>query len=467
MPSSRNTVNIFDPNKKPIQIVFALAWPIFIENILSTLLHYVDAAMVGQLGAYATAAVSLLNQAMFLITGAVLAMGVGITALVARSIGAEDIPLAKKLTRHAVLLSIYLGIPMCIVYALLCPFLPLWLGAGPDVAPYATNYNLIVACGRPFAMFSMVMSSVLRGAGDTKTPLRINLFSNVVNAILNVLLIYETRDITVLGAKIHMWGAGLGVNGAALATAASMVVGFAFYLRYVFHHPSPIQISIHESYRFDFGLFKKVAGIGVPALFERISNQTAGMLITATVAILGTQALAANTLFNTAMELATMPCFSIGSAATTIVGQYLGAKRPEEAERYVYRIQRYGLAMIIAISAIIYVLASPLIGFFTIDGEVREMGAACLRIALFFQPFQLMSSVFAGGLRGAGDTRSTFLYIAVSNWLLRVAGSLLAIRVFGMVVTAIALFFGLDMTLRSFLFFLRFRSGKWKTIVRM
>ena len=464
MPSSRKNINIFDPTKKPFQIVLALALPIFIENILSTLLHYVDAAMVGQLGAYATAAVSLLNQAMFLITGAVLAMGVGITALVARAIGARDEEMAKKLTRHAVLLAIYLGIPMCVVYALLCPYLPIWLGAGPDVAPYATNYNLIVACGRPFAMFSMVMGSVLRGSGDTKTPLRINLFSNVVNAVLNFLLIYETRDLTVFGITFRMWGAGMGVNGAAVATAASMVVGFVFFLRYVFFHPSPIQISLHQSYRFDFGLFRQVSRIGLPALFERVSNQTAGMLITSTVAVLGTQALAANTLFNTAMELAIMPAFSIGSAATTIVGQYLGAERPDEAEKYVYRIQKYGLVVIVVISLILYVLAEPLIGLFTIDEEVRVMGAACLRIAIFFQPFQLVCSVFAGALRGAGDTRSTFLYIAVSTWFFRVAGSLLSIRVFGMDVTAIAWFFGLDMALRSLLFFLRFRSGKWKYI---
>jgi Na+-driven multidrug efflux pump len=129
--------------------------------------HYADTAMVGQLGAYATASVSICNQAMFLITGAVLAMGTGITALVARAIGADDIPLARKLTRQAVMLSLYLGVPLCALYGSLSHLLPVWLGGEPDVVAHATTYNLIVACGRPFSMLSMVLGSVFRGARAT------------------------------------------------------------------------------------------------------------------------------------------------------------------------------------------------------------------------------------------------------------------------------------------------------------
>ncbi len=464
--AARTTVDIFDTTKKPIQIIFALSWPIFLENVLSTLVHYADTAMVGQLGAYATASVSICNQAMFLITGAVLAMGTGITALVARAIGADDIPLARKLTRQAVMLSLYLGVPLCALYGSLSHLLPVWLGGEPDVVAHATTYNLIVACGRPFSMLSMVLGSVFRGAGDPKTPLRLNLGVNALNVVGNYLLIYEPHTISLFGLNIPMWGAGWGVNGAAAATAISMAVGGLVFLWITFTRPSPIQIGLKQSYRLDFGLLKRISQIGLPAMFERVSNLTAGMIITATVAVLGTNALAANTLFNTATEITMMPAFALSAAATTMVGQFLGAKMPREAERYVYRIQGYSLVIIAAISALLYLFAEPLIRIFTPDAPVIELAAQCLRIVAFFQPVQLIAFVFAGALRGAGDARSTLYIIAFSNWVFRVSASFIAVRYLHYGLDSIALFIGIDMTIRAVLFTLRFRSGKWKTAIK-
>jgi Na+-driven multidrug efflux pump len=135
-----------------------------------------------------------------------------------------------------------------------------------------------------------------------------------------------------------MWGAGWGVNGAAAATAISMAVGGLVFLWITFTRPSPIQIGLKQSYRLDFGLLKRISQIGLPAMFERVSNLTAGMIITATVAVLGTNALAANTLFNTATEITMKPAFALSAAATTMVGQFLGAKMPREQSAHVYRI---------------------------------------------------------------------------------------------------------------------------------
>lgn len=464
--AAKTTVDIFDTSKKPIQIIFALAWPIFLENVLSTLVHYADTAMVGQLGAYATASTTLCNQAMFLITGAVLAMGTGITALVARAIGADDIPLARKLTRQAVMLVLYLGLPLCIVYAILSPYLPVWLGGDAEVIEYATQYNLIIACGRPFAMLSMVLGSVFRGAGDPKTPLRLNLGVNLINVIGNYLLIYETHTISLFGLECTMWGAGWGVNGAAAATAISMAFGGILFLLITFLRPSPIQIGLNQDYRLNWPLLKRISQIGLPAMFERTSNLLAGMLITSTVAFLGTTALAANALMNTATEITMMPAFALSAAATTMVGQFLGAKMPKDAERYVYRIIGYAEVVITSISILLFLFAEQLIGLFTPDQEVIAMASKCLKIVSVFQPIQMIAFVFAGGLRGAGDARSTLYIIAFSNWVFRVTTSVIAVRFLGFKLEAIAVCMGLDMLIRSILFYLRFRTGKWKTAIR-
>ncbi|MGI5900169.1 MAG: MATE family efflux transporter [Christensenellales bacterium] len=459
-------VNIFDENRTPFQTIMLLAWPIFIEQILSTLVTYADTAMVGSLGAYATAAVSISNPALFLITGAVIAMGVGITAMVARSMGAGDILMVKRVVRQAVLIIVFMGIPLSAIYALLSRAIPQMLGAGPDVIDHAATYNLIIACGRPFAMAQMVLSSVFRGVGDTKTPLKINIFANILNVIGNYFLIYEPHRFTGFGLDFIMPGAGMGVAGAAIATAFSLVFGGVVSFYIIIKKPSVVQVRIRDGFKVEWPLMKQIGRISFPTIMERVSMQTAGMVITSLIASLGTVSLAANTLYVTAESLVFMPAFAVSSAATTLTGQFLGAKQPERAQSYVYRICGYSALIFSAMGLILFIFARQLISFFTPDEAVIELAAQCLRIVALIQPVQALAFIFAGALRGAADTWVTLIVVAISNWLVRVGLTTICIRVLGLDLVAVCYCMCADMVIRAALFFLRFRSGKWKTVYR-
>jgi len=471
--AKKSRVDIFDPTKSQFQIICLLAWPVLVENIMSTLVNYADTAMVGSLGAYATAAVSLCNPAMFLVTGAVLALGTGVTVLIARSIGAGDFNLTKKLTRLAIMLIVVLGIPLCALYAAMHRVIPIWMGAGPDILDYSASYNLIVACGRPFAMCTMVLGSVFRGAGDTKSPMYVNLGVNVVNVIGNFFLINPTRQMNILGMSITMPGACWGVSGAAAATAISMTIGGIIMLCMVFMRPGATQISLRDDFRIDWKLFRQVWNISLPAIFERISNLLGGILISATVASLGTIAIASNTLHGTAEQIAMMPAFSMQMAATTMVGQYLGARMSDKAEKVTMDITKYALIIITITCVVLFVCAEHIVSFFTPDADVIMYATRMVRIMTCAQPIQMAAFVISGALRGAGDTRVTMYIVAVSNWLVRILGTVLCIRVFGLGqnniqlgLDIICMFMCADIVVRALLFYKRFRSGKWKTAIK-
>ena len=204
--------------------ILLLAWPVFVEQIFTTLVSFADTAMVGSLGAEATAAISISNSPVFLLNGLIMSLGVGITALVARATGRGDEEAVRKLMRHALLAIVYVGIPITLVVIALYRQIPLWMGADASFLDTAARYNLIVSCGRIFSLTAMILNSAFRGYGDTKTPMKANLILNIVNVIGNFLLIYPTRIVPVLGIDLTMPGAGLGVEGAAIATAVGMAV---------------------------------------------------------------------------------------------------------------------------------------------------------------------------------------------------------------------------------------------------
>ncbi len=171
---ARKNINLTDEHISPIKVILWLAWPLFLEQILSTFVSFVDTAMVGALGVNATASVSISNSFVFLLNGIVMALGTGLTAYVARSVGARDYEAAKSYIRHAIILLLLVGIPIVLVTIVLHRKIPAWMGAEPEILDDASRYLLITSIGRIFIMAIMVLGSVFRGRGDTKTPLRIN-----------------------------------------------------------------------------------------------------------------------------------------------------------------------------------------------------------------------------------------------------------------------------------------------------
>lgn len=461
-------LDLLDESRSPLRNIVLLAWPIFLENVLSTLVSYADTAMVGSLGAYATASVSISNSVVFLLNGVIMALGVGVTALISQSVGAGDKELTKKLTRHAVLILLYLGIPIAVILGVLHRLIPLWMGAGADIIDYAASYNLIAAFGRPFGIASMLLFSAFRGCGDTKTPLRINIGVNVINVVGNFFLIYPTRTLTLFGKSFTMIGAGWGVNGAAAATSIAMAIGgiCAILILYL-KKDSPMHITLHDSYRLDMHIAAQIFKISIPAMMERICMSGANVVISRAIASLGTVSIAANTVYVTAESIAFMPGFAFGAASTTLVGQSLGAGKPNLADRYMKVCVLTAMVVMSIAGTMLFFFGKYIVLLFSNEAEVLELATRCLKIAAMLQPAQTGAMVFAGGLRGAGDTLWPMIITASGMWFFRaLLGAIICIQILGYGLPAAVTCMVIDSYVRIILSYLRVRTGKWKTAVK-
>ncbi|MBQ4050668.1 MAG: MATE family efflux transporter [Oscillospiraceae bacterium] len=465
--ASKTQLNITDSSRKPYLTILLLAWPVFVEQIFTTLVSFVDTMMVGSLGAEATASVSISNSPVFLLNGLVMSLGVGITALVARATGAEDAAMVRRLMRHALLAILYVGAPVTILVLALSRQIPLWMGAAPEILDTAAQYNFIVSCGRIFSLTGMILNSAFRGYGDTKTPMKANMVLNVVNVVGNFLLIYPTREITVAGISFTMIGAGWGVAGAATATAIGMAVSGGIALFNAFRKSNPYHISFREknSLQPDRELCRSIFKISMPAMLERLCLSSAGVLTASTIAALGTASVAANALCGTAESLSYMPAFAFQMAITTLVGPSLGAGDPALAERFVKNCNLMGGTVMFFTGTALFVFAEPIIGMFTPDPTVIAIAAGCLRVEASIQVPQVIGWIYSGALRGAGDTKSIFYINAAANWGIRTAGLLIAIRVLHLQLTTAYIVVAVEITVRAVLFYLRYRSGKWKTVL--
>ncbi len=465
--ASKKPLNVTDESRSVPMTIFLLAWPVFVEQIFTTLVSFADTAMVGALGKEATAAISISNSPIFLLNGVIMSLGIGVTTMIGHAVGAGDEARAKTLMRHAFLVLLYIGIPITAVVASLSRLIPLWMGAGPDIIDAATRYNLIVSAGRIFMLASMVLNSAFRGYGDTKTPMILNIIMNVINVVGNYLLINPTRKITVFGLEFTMIGAGWGVDGAAVATALGMTVSGVMALYIAFKKSNPYHISLAQkgALRPDKEISRQVFRISFPAMLERICMSSSGIFVTSSIATLGTVSIAANSLFLSAESLSYMPAFAFQMAITTLVAQSLGAKKPELAVKFLRWTMIMGTVIMAITTVALYVFATPLIGIFTPDQEVIAMAAKCLQIVAIIQIPQMAAWVFGGLLRGAGDTKIIFYITASTNWGIRTLFSVLVIRAFHMDLIATVWVMCIEIMVRLVLLYLRYKSGKWKYVM--
>ena len=465
--AEKKQLNVTDESRSVPMTIILLAWPVFIEQVFSTLVSFADTAMVGALGKEATASISISNSPIFLLNGIIMALGVGLTTMVAHAVGAGDHERVKKLMRHAFLIILYIGVPISIVVAALSRAIPLWMGAGEDIIDSATNYNLIVSAGRVFMLVSMVLNSAFRGYGDTKTPMILNVIMNVINIVGNYLLINQTREMTVFGMTFTMPGAGWGVEGAAAATALSMAVSGILALIVAFRKKNPYRVELHgaKSLLPDKALTSQIFKISLPAMLERIFMSTSGIVVSSSLATLGTASIAANSLYSSAESLSYMPAFAFQTAITTLTGQSLGAKKPKLAEKFLKWTLIMGTIVMAFATIGLYAFANQLIGIFTPDQDVIELAATCLRIMAVIQIPQMIAWTLAGLLRGAGDTKSGFIITAATNWCIRALFAVLLVRVFHQNLVAYCYVIDVEIMVRLLLMFLRYKSGKWKTIM--
>ncbi len=442
--------------------VLTLAIPAIVEQIMVTMVQFVDTAMVGSLGSIATASVGLTASTTWLINGVLSAAAVGFSVQVAQYIGAAEHQKAQNVVGQSLIFALLFGVLAGAAAFALSFVLPIWLGAEADIIQPSSRYFRIMACAVPFNCCVLTLSAIIRCAGMAKTSMYLNLAINALNVTFNFLFIYPTRTIVILGRSITMWGAGLGVAGAAYGSlTALVVVGVAFVI-VIFKSRSPVKIGKGTNFGFTRACLSTTFRLGLPVVLERVSLSAAQIVITAVIASIGTAAVAANHLAITAESLSYLPAYGVAIAATTLVGQAIGAGRKDIAKQFSRVVTYMGIGIMTVGGVLLFIFARNLIGIFSTDPDVLALGTDILRIVALAQPFFAMSIVITGVLRGAGDTKGPFLVCLTTIWSVRITLSLVLVRIWGL--QGVWMGMALELIVRGMLFMLRMCRGKWLDI---
>ena len=430
--------------------VLTLAWPAVLEQLLNMSVGLADTYIVGHLGAASLAAVGLSVQLLNLFWALFSAIGVGSTALVARRIGAREPEAASDVARQSILLALVIGVFVAAILWLGAPLFLDWLGAAPDVIQLGTAYLRAVASTVYMLSILFIGSAILRGAGDTRTPMLVMLVINVVNIVVAYTLAYGVGPLPRLG-----------VLGSGIGAASARGLGGLLMLALLVRGRGPVKIG-YKIPRPDLKTIGQILRVGLPAAAEQLLMRFGQLLLATFITGLGTVAYAAHQVAINALSVAYMPGFGFALAATTLVGQELGARRPERASQSAYEALRMVVSVMAIMGGLVSIFSAQVMGVFTSDPAVIAAGVPALRIAGFAMPFLGIGFTLAGSLRGAGDTTSVLVIYGSCIWVVRVANAYWLGPRLGL--TGIWIAVGVDFIARAVLLALRFRSGKWKLV---
>lgn len=432
--------------------VIDITWPAFIELVMSTLFGMIDMIMVGQLRASAIAAVGLTNQPFMLLIAVFAALNVGTTTLVAWNVGAHDLKKARTVTRQALIIGLALGIAISIIGISSAKYIIIFMGAKPDTLVPATQYFQIVSAGLVFQVLTMAITAALRGAGETKIPMLYNVGSNLLNVFGNYVLIYGKLGFPRLE-----------VAGAALSTTIARVVAclIGLYVLY-FSRKTRLALTIRGDYRPNWSIIKQTFSIGIPAAIEQFLLQSGLMLFARTVSSLGTAVYAAHQIGLNINGLTFSPSQAFGVAATTLVGQSLGANDVKKAQQYANVVHHMAMAVACFVGIMFILFSHPIARLYTADLAVAAMAGTVLKIMALAQPGQSTQLSLAGALRGAGDTVYPLYASFFGIWIFRVVVAYVFVSIFGWGLIGAWVAMVMDQYTRSAIVYLRYRSGKWK-----
>ena len=429
-----------------VSLVLALSLPAMLSQLSTIIEEYVDAMMVGQMGAVASASIGLVSTSIWLLGGLSHSASTGFYVQVAHRIGANDFVGARSVLRQGITACMLFCSVLVVAGLAISPWLPKWLGGGPELWHDSTLYFAIFCLSMPLHQMCSLMGGALRCAGHVKAPALLQVMCCVLNVVFNYWLIFHC---------------GLGVVGAAIGTCcAELVVAVATTWYAAARCP---QLRLWQDQDNSFRLRRitllrslRIAG---PVGIEHVIMNSAQITLTWIVAPLGAVALAANTFGITIESLCYMPGFGIGDAATTLVGQSLGAGRRQLCRRFAYITVGGGIMVMSVMAVVMYVGAPWLMQFMTTDPAVQQLTAYLLRIEAFAEPMYAASIVSYGVFVGAGDTILPCSMNLGSIWLVRIPLALLMVGSMGL--TGVWIAMAVELCFRGFIFLWRLKGNAW------
>lgn len=428
--------------KAQLRALIQLSLPAIFAQLTSIMMQYIDAAMVGALGAEASAAIGVVSTSTWLLSGLCTAAASGFSVQVAQRIGAADEQGARSVVKHGLLITLLFALALSFSGSMISSFLPGWLGADPSLHADASGYFLIYVCALPFLQMSLLGAYLLQCSGDMKVPSILNASMCGFDVIFNLIFIRC-----------------FGVLGAAMGTALAQGVVAVMMLYAALVRSPQLHLRRGERFVFEWQIVRGMLGISLPMALEHAALCGAQIASTRIIAPLGTVSIAANSFAVTAESLCYMPGQGIGDAATTLVGQSVGACRKDLTRRFADMSVGLGMTVMTIMGLVMYLAAPLMMGIMTPVAEIKDLGVSVLRIEAFAEPMYAASIVAYCAFIGTGDTLIPSCMNFFSIWVVRLSLAAILAPVLGLKGVWIAMC--IELCFRGAIFLYRLSRGRW------
>lgn len=431
--------------REKLNLIVGLSIPSMLAQISTVMMFFIDASMVGHLGAEASASIGLIESTTWLIGSLLSAAATGFSVQVAHFIGANDFVKARQVFRHALICGLLFSVCLALIGVAIHLSLPYWLGGGSDIAGNSSRYFLIYALALPFIFLYHTSEMMLKSAGNMHTPSVMAILVCICDVVFNYLFIYIFK---------------MGVVGAAYGTALAYIC-ISLPNLWLAACQNKILNLRQDAARFHWvkEYVRNACKISIPIAIQNILMSGAQIVSTMIVAPLGNIAIAAHSFAITAESLCYMPGYGIGDAATTLVGQTHGANRMDLCKNFAYMTVGLGMAVMALMGVVMYVFAPEMIGLLSPVESIQELGTTCLRIEAFAEPFFAASIVTYSVCVGAGDTFKPAAINLSTMWFVRLTLAYGLSKSYGLEGVWIAM--AVELTFRGILFLVRLFRGSW------
>lgn len=428
-----------------LNLIVGLSIPSMLAQISTVMMFFIDASMVGHLGAEASASIGLIESTTWLVGSLLSAAATGFSVQVAHFIGANDFVKARQVFRHALICGLAFSVFLSLIGVGIHSHLPYWLGGGADIASASSGYFLIYSLVLPFVYLYHTSEMMLKSAGNMHTPSVMAVLVCICDVIFNYIFIYICK---------------FGVVGAAMGTALAYICISLpnLYLSACKNRMLNLRQD-HVRFHWVKEYVQRACKISIPIAIQNILMSGAQIVSTMIVAPLGNIAIAAHSFAITAESLCYMPGYGIGDAATTLVGQTHGAGRIDLCKNFAYMTVGLGMLVMALMGVIMYVFAPEMIGVLSPVEAIRQLGTTCLRIEAFAEPFFAASIVTYCVCVGAGDTFKPAAINLGTMWLVRLTLAYGLSKSYGLEGVWIAM--ATELTFRGVLFLMRLFRGSW------
>ena len=447
-------------SRERLDLIVRLSIPSILAQLSVIIMFYIDASMVGSLGANASASIGLVETTGWLFGGLCSSAAIGFSVQASHRIGAGDYVGARAVLRQGLVSTLLFGVLVAAIGCAISGPLPRWLGGTESIAETSSHYFRIFALSLPMMQLNYFSGGMLRSSGNMRVPSALNIQMCVLDVLFNALLIFPTREYALGGWQLTIPGAGLGVVGAALGTAAAETVTALLMTGYLCRRSPELALTRERgSFRPTRATLREALRTGLPVGGEHAVMCGAQILSTVIVAPLGNVAIAANSFAITAESLCYMPGYGIGDAATTLVGQCKGAGRRDLMRLFGRMTVWLGMGVMAFMGAVMYLAAPVMMGIMTPDAGIRLLGTEVLRIAAFVEPMFAASIVAYGAVVGTGDTIVPSCMNFFSMWCVRLPLAALLVSYFGLKGVWIAM--SVELCFRGTIFLVRLLRGRW------